>query len=164
MLSDELKKIYASNPYDARFYEAVEISHSLFSKVYYLVRDSEAHNWKIEDESIKEFVSYPFNIKLPEVGSAQQDISFVFDNISQEIMRELESAAININESIKLKYRVYIDGDDTPQIPVIELSLTNIVADNFTISAIATRPDLYKRLFPTGNQSRFDSRYKGLYL
>ncbi len=163
-MTDELKKIYSSNHSSNRFYDTVEISHSLFSKVFYLVRDDSSHSWKIEDESIKEFVSYPFDIKLPEVGSAQQDISFVFDNVSQEIMRELESAAVNINESIKLKYRVYIDGDDTPQTAAIELSLTNIVADTFTISAVATRPDLYKRMFPTGNQSYFDSRFKGLYL
>lgn len=164
MLSEDLKKIYSSNPNDKRFYETVEVSHSMFSKVFYLVKDNENHTWILEDDSVVEFVSYPFEIVLPEAGSTQQDLSFSFDNTSLEIMNEVENAAQKIDEAIKLKYRVFIDGSDTAQTAVVELSLTNIIADTKTISGIATRPDLFKKYFPFGAKTVFDKRFKGLFL
>ena len=163
-LTDTLKEVYSSNPSNKRAYDTVEISHSLFSKTYYLVRDDVAHTWLIDATTYKEFISYPFEIRLPELGSPQQDISFVFDNTSLEIMREVEAAAENIDEAIKLVYRAYVDGLDAAQSTAIELSLTNIVADSKAISGTATRPDLFKRYFPAGNKSYYDSRFKGLYL
>jgi len=163
-LSDELKKIYSSNPAGERYYDTVEISHSLFSKTYYMVQDADSHNWKLEDNSTVTFEAFPFSIRLPQVGDVQQDIAFIFDNVGREAMPELEAAAELITEPIKLVYRAYIDGSVLPQTSAISLFLTNIVADNYTISAVATRTDLYKRSVPTGNKAYFDQRFYGLFL
>ena len=79
-------------------------------------------------------------------------------------MPELEAAAELITEPIKLVYRTYIDGSDLPQSSAMTLFLTNIVADNHTVTAVATRSDLYKRKVPTGNKAYFDQRFYGLFL
>ncbi len=163
-LSDALKKIYSSNPIGERFYDSVELTHSLFSKKFYFVRDTESHDWKLEDGSTVTFESFGFNIILPQVGDVAQDIKFQFDNVGRIGMPELEAAAVKIEEPIKLVYRAYIDGTDLPQTSPISLVLTNIVADNFTVSAVATRSDLYKRRIPTGNKAYFDNRFHGLFL
>ena len=164
MLSEELKEIYSSNPVGIRYYETAEISHSRFSKVFYLVQDSDTHEWKLEDDSTVTFEPFGFALVLPEAGDVQQDLAFQFDNVSQVAMPELEAAAELISEPIKLIYRVYIDGTDLPQTTAIELVLTNIVADNLVVSAVATRPDLYKRMIPTGNKAYYDQRFYGLFL
>jgi len=163
-LSNELKKIYSANPTAEMAYDTIEISHSLFTQTYYLVKDNDSHNWKLEDDSIVTFEGFAFDIRLPEVGSPQQDLAFVFDNVGREGTRELELAAENIDEPIKLIYRAYIDGFDTPQTSPLSLVLTNIVTDDVTITAVATRADLYKRTIPTGNKAYFDQRFLGLWL
>ena len=163
-ISNELKEVYSSNPKEIRHYETVEMSHSLFSKTFYFVLDDSNHDWELEDASVVTFLAFPFQIKLPELGSPQQDISFVFSNVGREAMPELESAAENIEEAIKLTYRVYMDGFATPQTTAINLILTNIVVDNYSVTAVATRPNLYAKKIPTGNQSLFDRRFWGLYV
>ena len=163
-LSEELKKIYSSNPVGERYYDTIELSHSRFSKTFYMVQDTDSHSWKLDNGTTVTFEPFPFSIQLPKAGDVQQDISFMFDNVGQVGMPELEAAAELISEPIRLVYRVYIDGYDTPQRAAINLVLTNIVADNISISSVATRPDLYKRNIPTGNKAYFDARFHGLYL
>ncbi len=163
-LSEELKKIYSSNPVGQRFYDTVEISHSMFSQTYYMIQDAEDHQLKLEDGSVVTFMAFGFSIRLPKKGDVQQDIGFVFDNVSRAAMPELEVAATKIEEPIKLVYRAYIDSSDSPQTSPISLVLTNIVADNFTVTALATRSDLYKRKIPTGNKAYFDQRFHGLFI
>ncbi len=163
-LSEELKKVYSSNPVDVRAYDTVQLSHSLFSKTYYLVKDTHSHDWQLEDLSTVTFEAFGFNVQLPDVGSPQQDLKFIFDAVSGVSVQELERAAENIEEPIKLIYRAYIDGYDTPQTTAIHLVLTNVVADTHTISAMATRPDLYNRTIPNGAKVFYDARFKGLHL
>ena len=163
-LSESLKEVYSANPKDVRSYETIELSHSLFSQTFYFVLDDVDHDWKLEDGSTVTFKTFPIDIRLPEVGSPQQDLSFVMDNTDQQIITELESAAENIDESIKSVYRVYVDGYDEQQRAPINLSLSNIVAKDNTVSASASRPNLYARKLPTGNKAFFDQRFHGLFL
>jgi len=163
-LSEELKRIYSSNPVAVRAYDTVELSHSLFTQTYYLVKDAQNHDWQLEDLSTVTFEAYGFNVVLPEAGSTQQDLKFQFDAVSGISVQELERAAENIEEPIRLIYRAYVDGYDTPQTTAIHLVLTNIVADAYTISAMATRPDLYSRTIPNGAKVFYDKRFLGLYL
>ncbi len=163
-LSEELKKVYSSNPIDVKAYDTIEITHSQFSQPYYLIKNNEDMDLQLEDLSVVTFQAFPFSINLPEVGNTQQDISFVFDNVGRIGMPELEAAANVISEPIKLTYRVYIDGTNVPQTAPINLVLTNIVATATTISAIATRSDLFKRMIPSGNNTTFDERFPGLFI
>ena len=163
-LSEELKKIYSSNPVDVRAYDTVEMSHSLFKKTFYMVKDNVSHDWKLEDDTLVTFEAFGFDIRLPDVGSPQQDLRFIFDSVSGVAVKELERAAENIEEPIQLIYRAYVDGYDTPQTTAMHLVLTNIVADAHAISAVATRSDLYNRTIPNGSKVFYDSRFTGLYI
>lgn len=57
-LSEELKKIYSSNPRNIRVYDTVELSHSLFTQNFYLVKDNKSHIWNLEDGSTKTFGAF----------------------------------------------------------------------------------------------------------
>ena len=162
-LSQELKEVYSSNPIGKRYYNTAEISHSRFSKTFYMVEDGVSHEWKLEDGSIVTFEPMGFSLVLPEVGGADQTIKFVFDNVGREAMPELEAAAELISEPIRLVFRVYVDELEHSQFDM-NLVMTNIVADNLSISATASRPDLYGRNIPVGNEVFYDSRFKGLQL
>ena len=153
-LSQELQEVYSSNVLDIRVYDTIELSHSLFSKTFYLIQDNVAHNLKLEDNSVVEFVPFGFSVVLPTKGSNQQDVGLVFENVAQIGIKELELAAENIKENIVCKYRPYIDGDDTPQAAALELQLTNVSADPFKITSNASRVSLYDRHVPA---RRYDS-------
>ena len=162
-LSEELKKVYTSNPVGIRYYDTIELTHSAFSQVYYMVKDADSHSWDVDGVN-QTFSPYPFSLVLPEVGSPQQDLGLVFDNAGRELMSELEAAGQVIKEPIKVTYRVYIDGSNLNQISPIKLVLTAVTADAFSISATATRPSLYQRKIPSGNHSVYHSRFPGLWL
>ena len=163
-LSEELKQLYSSNVLAVRAYDTIELTHSLFSEPFRIIKDDVAHDFNLAtgDASTVEFIPYPFDIVMPEVGSNQQDIRLNFDNVSRIPTRELERAVENIDEPIIATYRPYIDGSIDPQATPIRLVLTNIVVDNYTVSAVATRPDLFKRKFPVGKNSFFNDRFKGI--
>jgi len=164
MISDELKQIYTNHSDTRMFYDAIELTHVNFSPTSkYLIRANEDMTLNV-DSTPTLFQAFPFNIVMPEQGSDQQDIAIVLDNVSQEIIAEIESASSNPETPIKLTYRIYIDDDLDTQITPIILYLTNIVVDNYVISATATRSDLYNRRFPFGNTAIFDRRFIGLYL
>ncbi len=165
-LSEELKRLYSSNENRARYYDTLELTHSNFTAPIRIVKDCDAQNFNLNtgDASTVEFQAFPFDVKQPEAGSNQQEVSIVLDNVSRLPIEQLELAAENIDEPIIATYRVYMDGSADPQTLPLRMVLTNIVATNYTVSAVATRPDLFKRKFPTGSQAFFDDRFQGLYL
>ncbi len=191
MLSKELTKIYTNYNDNRRYFDTVQLFHSKFNVVYpnsypsklrypsnrsypskinypeqsyFLVRDSENHAFQIDDGSSHVFQAYPFNIIQPEVGSDQQDIGIVLDNVSLEVIKNIELAAKTPSDPIQMVFRVYIEGSTVSQTTPLTLSLTEISVDMFTVTCKASRVDLYKRKFPFGNSAYFNNRFKGLYL
>ena len=188
-ISEELKKIY-SNYHDTRvFYDTVQLYHPNFkvtadmpypsdllypsetlypneidvnAQSYFLVRDTVDHSFDLEDLSTQLFQSYPFNVIQPQVGENQQDIGIVLDNVSQEMMQNIEAASLNSSVPIQMTFRVYMEGDATPQTTPIQLALTEVVVDMFAVSCKASRVDLYKRKFPYGENTYYDYNFKGL--
>lgn len=192
MLTEALKKIYTSHSNTLMYYDTIQLYHPNFEGsqnfVYprddsypddlsypsdvntdegshFLVRNTENMLLNLQDNTNEVlFRSYPFNIVPPEVGSEQQDISIVMDNVSLELISELEKAIEQPDTPIKMTYRVYIEGSQNPQMTAIELELSNIVVTMSSISCTATRSNLYERRFPFGKQTVYDSRFEGLYL
>lgn len=163
-LTNDLVEIYSSNPIGSRVYDTLELTHSLFSAPFRIVKDDETHGFYLVTggTAVYDFVPHGFDIVLPDIGSNQQDIKIVLDNVSRIPIQELERASEAIDEPIIATYRAYIDNSFDPQNTPIRLVLTNITADNYTVTAVATRPDLFKRKFPTGQSAFFDDRFKGL--
>ena len=131
---------------------------------FFLVRDTVNHNLQRADGRIQTFVAYPFNIIQPQVGEDQQDIGIIFDNVSLEIIENIELAATNTSVPIVMTFSVYMDGDTAQQITPISLALTEIVVDMFTVSCKASRVDLFKRKLPFGENTYYLTNFKGLIL
>ena len=129
---------------------------------FFLIRDIVNHNLQREDGRIQTFTAYPFNIIQPQVGEDQQDIGIILDNVSLEIIENIELAAQNTSAPIVMTFSVYMDGDTASQITPISLALTEIVVDMFTVSCKASRVDLFKRKLPFGKNTYYYSNFKGL--
>lgn len=162
MLTDALKTLYTSNTRTFEHIETVEISHSAFDSVYYLTNDGSDHVFKLDDGSLQNFISYGFELVLPEKGSNQQDLQFTFDNVAGIAIDFLTQASQNYSEPIVLIYRIYIKGITDQQSTPLKLSLTNIALTSKSVTARATRTDLINRKIPFGKNIRFDNRFGGL--
>ena len=187
-ISTDLKEIYSNYEDSRRFYDTVQLYHPLFKpdgvtcypsldnlpsdtlypsevdeveQSYFLVRDITDHTFDLEVDTGITFASYPFNIIQPQVGEDQQDIGIVLDNVSRELLSNIEVAS-QTSTPIRMTFRVYMDGDTTSQITPITLSLTEIVVDMFTVSCKASRTDLFKRKLPFGENTYFNANFKGL--
>ena len=147
-LTEELKKVYASNTYAIKAYDTVEVSHPKFSRTYFLVIADVPKQWKTESGTMQTFRPSPFSIKKPTKGDNQQDMVFALDNTAQIGIQELERAAQDMNIPIKIVYRVYIDGSQDPQSAPIELYLSNVEATITSISGVASRLNLFSRKVP----------------
>ena len=160
MLSDELKQIYTYQS-KTRSYDTIYLSHSGFSQDWYFVQDNISHNWKLSSGTTKTFIPLGFDIVLPTIGSAQQDMTITMDNTNLQLVKELNLATSNISEPILLTHNVYIDGDDEVQSSDIVLSLRNIKISKEQLSGTASSVDTIGKPFLT---EKFDSRFKGLFL
>lgn len=188
-ISDDLKEIYSNYEDNRRFYDTIQLYHPNFNvevaagfpsdtlypsntlyptevnyvgQSFFLVRDDVNHTFKLSDGTDQEYTAYPFNIIQPQVGQDQQDIGIILDNVSLGIIENIELAKENIAVPIMMTFRVYMEGDDYSQITPITLALTEIVVDMFTVTCKASRVDLFKRKFPWGENSYYDSKFKGL--
>ena len=156
-ISKELQELYSDHKNTARYYEAITLSHSSFiGDVHLIMNDVNLSFMGID------FQAYPFGLVPPEVGSPNQDLSIVFDNISFELIQHLNLAyASNSNEPIKLVYYVFMENSLQSEITPIELSLSNVQVNQATITGVAKRADLFSYKFP---MVKYDARFKGLFL
>lgn len=155
-LSQAIQEAYASNPSDAVLLHTLEINHPNFSNPIRVVRNNkdimatlEAGAPRNAGESVK-FVGYPFDINLPRVDdNSAPRATLVIDNVSREIVENIE-LAVDSMQVIDMLYRPYLSDDlKVPHIdPPIHLTLTNIVADIFSVRADARFPSLANRNFP----------------
>ncbi|RLA50727.1 MAG: hypothetical protein DRQ98_12475 [Gammaproteobacteria bacterium] len=76
-------------------------------------------------------------------------MAFTFSNVLRLGSEELERASQDLTTAIKLTYRVYMDGEDTPQTEPIILELTEVNINALTVTGTASRSNLYRRKFPT---------------
>ena len=190
-ITTELKEIYSNYEDTRRFYDTVQLYHPSFNassvtaypsatmypsttlyptdidyiaQSFFLVRDSVNHTFNLEGAVSQLFTAYPFNVIQPQVGEDQQDIGIILDNVSQEILANIELAAVNNSIPIIMTFRVYMDGDTDSQITPISLALTEIVVDMFSVSCKASRVDLFDRRLPFGDNTYYDENFKGLLL
>ncbi len=163
-ISENLKELYSSNPDNVEAYDTIILTHSRFSRDYYLIKSNKPHTFTRENGEEVEFEPFPFSFELPEVGSSQQDMQLVFDAVGGEVVKELEAASMKMDEPILLAYSVYIDGDTMPQHSPIKLTLRHLVVSSLTVTCTASRSDLYQKRIPTGVTTLFDQKYRGLWL
>jgi len=159
MITDALKELY-SNSSSTVYYDTIYLSHSKFSSTWYFISNPTARSLQLTDASVHVFNPLSFELVLPTIGDAQQDMSVVIDNTNLVLVKELNKAAQDIEEPIILTHNVYIDGFDIPQSVDITLSLTDVRYTKNQLIATATSADTIGKgiLAPL-----FDYRYKGLF-
>ena len=184
-LSSKLKQIYGDYDNQELFYEALQLTHPNFSfpvdvmptdvlfpsnnqnpnstplsTSKFLIQANDFMEFNVDGHKTV-FAPYPFGVIAPEVGSDNQDLTIVFDNVSRDIIEGIELASDRSDIPIKMRYFIFVEGEADTQITPIELTLANISADLQKISATAQRADLFKYQYPT---KVFDTRFRGLYL
>lgn len=153
-ISPELRRIYASAPFDRRWIETLELSHPMFPQTFFITNDASSWIFLLSADAVGGvlFQPVPFKVQPPTIdGKGQQDLQIVIDNVGRIAMDAIEAAASLPTVNIGVVYRVYIDVSGTPpQIdPPITLALSSIVVDAHAISGTATRADTLNKPFPS---------------
>lgn len=158
-ISAELQQRY-STEVNIDWAEALIISHPTFSTLY-------MSTWHENitgnvDGAARTFLPVPFEITLPtRDGEGQQDMKLVTCNIGYELSKVMDLALTNPTEYIRCRYTVFIVGNPAPQFdPMLDLTLTDIVATELSVSATATRSNIFDLRFPRQNYT--PARFPGL--
>jgi hypothetical protein len=167
-LSQALKEAYAAAPDNVVAYHTLEIYHPAFTQPIRVVRDFVDLSAKLEASAPRDastyvtFVGFAFDIVPPEVSATGvPQCQVTIDNVSRDIVANLE-LAIASNQPITMIYRLFLSTDLTgPQNnPPMTLSVINMQADVFKVTATATFGDLVNRKFPGQNYTT--ERFPGL--
>lgn len=163
MSTRALRRAFNSAPNDEQIIETLELSHSMFSKTWYLASNSTAPTpYGLETGAQVLFQPLPFTVKLPN-SDAQggQTLSISLANAGREMVQEIEAAATKPDERIVVVYRVYLLSDlSYPQNLPIRLSLDSIAMTDEAIQAQAGRSDVLNFKFP--NKTYVAQQFPGL--
>ena len=157
-LQDAIKEAYSVAPTNMIIHHTLEFYHPSFDDQVIrvvegfgeLVATLESGAPRNEGEQVT-FQPYPFRVTLPPVfEKAAPELSIAIDNVSREILVQIEKAATSL-DSIELIYRPYVNTDlSTPQMnPPIKLNVVGCTANISTITATCRFHDLANVSFPT---------------
>lgn len=152
-LSAEMQARY-STEVDIDWCEALIISHSTFGYLY-ICNTIESFEALVPNEdgsgsTTQTFLPVPFSIILPKRDeSGTQEMSVAISNIGLQAQTALNDAIKKPREPIKLRYTIYILGDENPQYdPFLSLTMTDITVALDVVTATATRSDILNLKFP----------------
>lgn len=167
-LSAAIKEAYAAAPSDVVTLHTLEFRHPAFSQPIRVVLDHADHTCTLEAgapanpaEAVL-FVGYAFNIVLPSVDAgAAPEVVITIDNVSMEIEDNI-NAALATTDKVMVTYRPYLSTDlITPAMnPPMTLTITQINADQFSLTARAQLGDYANKAFPGEMYSA--TRFPGL--
>ena len=133
-----------SQPEDETYYEAVSLSHSKFTKTYYLVVDSVPLNKKLPNGQDVTFS--PANI-TPSNAQNSNDLdqlaSFSIADLENIYDDELSNIPLGDNESPVIGYYVYVSDHDLPA-QFIEYTAKSIAQASGAFTIKCGAPDLNK--------------------
>lgn len=161
-LAEALKEAYAAAPSNAVIYHTITLDHSTFATPLYLVRDRVDLNATLETGEAVTFTGYAFDFKRPEVSiGGLPQLVVEIDNVNQAILAAVQAASA-ATDPVTLTYREYLSTDLTAPAndPPMELTLSNVKANVFRVSATATFGDYVNKRFPT--QTYDPDRFPGL--
>lgn len=141
--------------------ETVEISNPDHATPFYLVRDSIPRILTLETAETVTFEPVNFRLSRPKQGeTGSQELTLTVDNVDRRIFEFLEAIQFSQQET-KIKWRLYLESDDTqPQTTVpVELTIVDIAVTTFEVTATARFIDILNKPFPNENftRSRFPS-------
>lgn len=153
-ISAELAAIYTSAPVDRHYIETLSLEHPGFPVgVRYLTNERDGWTGTLEDGStIVPFEYVPFTV-IPPRSAAEGHIQLqvAIDNVSRELIDNLETLSETPTEPIVLTYRVY-HSDDTTVVqndPPMVLDIQSVTATNHLVSFNAGLTNIRDRPFPS---------------
>ena len=148
-ISDELKRIYTSAPTDDNYIETMELSHTLLT-TQYLTNRFGGWTGDLETGGTANYIYLPFAVIPPRASEdAALSLSVAIDNVSRELMDELETLSTNPTDPITMIYRVYLESDTAVQNdPPLTLDITSVQVNNYTVSFSAGTTNLRNLPFP----------------
>lgn len=160
-INDDLKKIYLDANVNVQLIRTISISHPSFSQTWYLAQHNVDFLGKIEDASIKTFLPWGFQLKLPDESTkGQSNAQFIIDATDSQILEELWAFIDNPTEPINLDWREYFSNSNEIQNSILGIKLMDIEFDYNSIKGAGSRPDIVNRPFPN---RRYDATvFKGL--
>jgi hypothetical protein len=111
----------------------------------------------------RSFEAVPFGITLPEKGNDQQDLNIILavgEGYKDVDLRKSLHDASQSEHPIECYFLVYMSNGDQPEY-FYRLTISNVVIDDTSITATATRVDLYRKYL---GHDVYDVRFKGLFL
>lgn len=155
-MTPDLKRVYASAPFDRNCVDTLELAHPLFPQTYFLTSDVQAWQFLLNagDSPLGAvtFLPVPFKLVRPTLdGKGQQDLQLVIDNVGREAMDAIEAAAANPTINIGVTLRTYLDVPLSPPqfySPLV-LALQSVVITVDSIVGTATRADVLNKSFPS---------------
>lgn len=156
-LSLALREAYASAPTGVVIYHTLELRHPAFTSPIRVVRDFSDLTATLEATAPADpstavlFVGFAFDFSRPEVSpSGVPQVTIEIDNVDRSIVANIE-AAMTTTDLVQVTYREFISTDlSAPQNnPPLHMTIVNVSASVFKITAVAGFPNLMNRRFPT---------------
>lgn len=138
-LEDQLRVLLSTYPAGEYEIETIEISHPLFSKIYYLTKEPAGITATLETSAQVLFEGTNIQIDLNSTKSdLDQNFSFTLPDLNNALDDELDRVPLDNTDKILIKYRTYINTDlSAPASGPANLEALAVNQENgvFTISA-----------------------------
>ena len=160
-LTQAIREAYAAAPANVVIYHTLELWHTAFTTPIRVVRDYADLTATLEYTAPRNpsaavtFVAFNFDFTKPEVSATGvPQITITLDNVDRAIVANIE-AAMGSTELVSVIYREFISTDlSAPQNnPPLAMTILNVVADVFKVTATAGFPNLMNKRFPTTEYS-----------
>lgn len=153
-ISLALQRVYASAPVDDHYIECLSISHpSMAFTTRYITNELGGVTAGLEDAGGNQLFDYlPFAVMPPRAAEeANLQLQVQIDNVSRDLIDELEAAATDPTTPLEVIYRVYLATDLTvPQNdPPTKLDIRGVTVTNTTVAFTAGITNLRGRPFPS---------------
>lgn len=148
-ISQDLQRVYSSNPTGVTFYDALYLSHPTWPvDLAYITNTIEDKTFNLYGEPVV-FKPASFEIKLPtrnDLGIVEFEILFPLTYTTIELVDLAEVS----DDPITATLVTYLDGSPDPQMEPITLQLDTIALNDTNGIGRAQRIDLLNRMYPRG--------------
>lgn len=163
MITEELKRIYASAPAGQAYYETLEITHPLLTPSARWVAHFDQFQALDETGADITFEPWPFTVSLPAASKqAGGELQITAYNGSEGVEAALDLLQTRPDQPMEVKLRIYTEAGQAPAItPILQMTATDITLSFQTVILTCQKYDVLGRSFP---QEVYDyERFPGLY-
>jgi hypothetical protein len=155
-ISAELAAVYATAPVDRYYIECLSLVHPIFIEAgnnqgeFHMTNQRDSFVGELEDGRFVTFTPVPFTA-IPPNAEEQSDLQLqvAINNVSRDLMDNLEKLAQTPNVPIEIYYRVFLSDDLTVQNdPPLRLDILAVKATQKMISFSAGLTNLRNKPFP----------------